>query len=325
MELLFNYDTNDGDLEIHQLIGHIDKDIEFNLLKSDIIAATNELIKIIGKPLYDSVLATYKTEPTEGSSEAELVYYVRYPIALDAYRHHAKSSDVVHSNNGRKMRVDEHNKMPFEWALDRDNENLERKYYKAIDHMIDYLDASSTLWKSSAAYQKTQKYFVRTTSDFDSYFPINSRLLLIKLQPGIHRCETKEIISRIGLETYDVIKTKQKNNTPLTADESGLVELIKEACVFASLSWAMRVLRVTLFPEGVLQRFVTERNTTQGKMPAIKMETELAAQEFNKRALEVLQDIENSVKSSTEPITKELFDKVTSPNFGFDDCDKFVN
>jgi hypothetical protein len=326
MKLLFNHNTNKGNEELKELIGHIDKDIKFDKLKSDLITATNDIIKIIGQPMYDSVVSKYQADGEPSEADALLIYYVRYPIALDGYRHHAKASDVSHTNNGRKIRMDDHNKLPFEWLLDRDNEEFERKYYKAIDDLIDYLDENSVIWKASAAYKESQKYFVRLTSDFDEYFPIKSRLLLQKLQPGFRQCERKHIIPIISSELSSELKTKLKDGIALNETESQLLELIKEACVFFSLSWGIRVLRVTLFPEGVLQRFAPDSMTTKASQPPLKLEAELAAQEFKKRAVEVLQDIQQSISvSHPETATSEELNEMSDPDFKFDDDDAFVS
>lgn len=325
MKLLFEKNNNLGNEELKALIGHIDKNINFNNLKSDIKTATTDIVKIIGQSVYDTVYTLYEAD-SQNENDLELIYKVRYPIALDGYRNHAKASDVVHGNNGRKIRVDDKNKVPFEWLLDRDNEILERKYYKAVDDLIDYLDANSAIWKASNTFKASQKYFVRKTSDFDESFPIHSRLLLIKLQPGLRQCERKHIIPLITQTTYDAIKLKFKNNTALSNDEAVLVDLIKEACVYHALAWGMRVLRVTLFPEGVLQRFTSDRNSTKATQASMKLETELAAQEFSKQAKELLQEIEKQVtKTTNQTITPEVFEDILDPLYKFDDNDKFVS
>ncbi len=325
MKLLFKYGANTGSDELKELIGHIDKDINYNKLKSDIITATDAIIKIIGQPVYDAVMVKYEAN-SQDEADLDLIYKVRYPIALDGYRNHAKSSDIVHGNNGRKIRVDDKNKVPFEWMIDRDNENFERKYYKAVDSLIDYLDLKSAIWKASDAFKLSQKYFVRLTSDFDEVFPIHSRLLLLRLQPGFKQCERKKIIPLISQATNDALKEKLKAGTALTEAETTLVNLIKEACVFHSLSWGMRLLRVALFPEGILQKFTSDRQSTRGSKPSEKLETELAAQEFGKQAEEVLLEIEKNItKTSNSVTTAEELKTLTTPKFPFDDSDGFVS
>ncbi|MFB9055077.1 DUF6712 family protein [Formosa undariae] len=321
MELLFNYGSKSGDSELYELIGHIDKDISFEKLKSDLEDATIEVVKLIGKEVYAEALAFYKAE-SEDIGDVTLIKRVRYPIALEGYRNYAKSSDITHGNNGRKIRVDEHIKVPFEWMIDRDDEAFERKYYKALDNLIDYLDEENETWKTSDAYAKSQRYYVRTIDDFEDTFPISSRLLLLKLIPGLRIAE-KQIPPIITTIKNTALKAKIIEGTELDPEEIELVELIKNACIYSALAWSMGVLRVTLFPEGILQRYVSDRMTTQGKLPSAKMETELARQEFKKLSDQVLTEIQNFV--APEPTTEDLENlDPTDPFFGFDDCDGFV-
>ena len=324
MKLLFNHGDNDASLELKELIGHIDKDINYDKLKSDLKSATTDVIKIIGQPVYDSVLAKYEAAE-EDEADLELIYKLRYPIALNGYLNHAKASDVTHGNNGRKIRIDDQNKVPFEWMIKRDNEIFERKYYKALDDLIDYLDENNATWKASNAYTEGKKYFVNRTSDFDEYFPIQSRLLLIKLTPGIRQCERKNIKAVIGSNRYESLKTKIASGTALDESETDIVALIKEACVFFSLSWGMRVLRVTLFPEGVLQSYTPDRQSANATKPSEKMEAELAAQEFLNNAKEVLTEIQQKVTEYyPEEVDETVLDDIINGMIKFDDDDKFA-
>jgi hypothetical protein len=81
------------------------------------------------------------------------------------YRLHAPSNDVAHTNNGRKMRQDEGEKLPFQWMLDNDNASLEKRYYRALDDLIKFLDRSKeavqinydiySIWTNSEAFTAT--------------------------------------------------------------------------------------------------------------------------------------------------------------------------
>lgn len=325
MKLLFGYDDNNPDHELKELIGHIDKDIKFENHKTDIKSATRQIIKIIGRPVYDAAVASYEAvDPAV--PDLELINAIRLPIAFDGYKSSANSSDISHSNNGRRIRTDDYNKVPFQWMLDRDNTNFERKYYRSIDELIEYLDEHSDEWKASDAFKQSQRYFVRSVDDFNDRFPIDSRLLMLKLQPAFKRCERRYILPRVNSEIFDAIKTKQKAGEALSDPETDLVELIKDACIYFALAWAMKVLRVTLFPEGVLQSYISDRNSTVSRKVSEKMETELAAQEFNKQFLESLQDIEKfQTKNNPNTITDEMRCEITRPRYGFDDDDAFVS
>ena len=297
MKLLFVTIGTKGSSELKDLLGFIDADIKIKNIVPDLITATNDVIDLIGLSVYNKVLELYD----EGNFDDEnnhIIYAVRYPIAVNAYRLFAPSNDLSHSNNGRKMRQDENEKQAFEWMLDRDNAALEKRYYRALDDLIKFLDTTDNaelkrLWINSEAYKKTHDLFIRTVAEYDSFFPIQSRLVLIKLAPGISDCEQYEILPRIGASKCKALKDALKQNTPITeANDLELIRLIRKASVAYSMAWAMMRFSVQMFPEGVLQHVTSDRATTKGARPTLKSETEAARQAFMSDFGKVAKDIE---------------------------------
>jgi len=292
MKLLFDKDGVDGSDELKELLGFIDADIAFSKIKPDIITATNDMVDLIGQPMYDAVFAAYEDDDTE---QEHLLYLTRYPIAIMAYSLLAPNMDISHTANGRKMRQDNNEKQAFQWMLDADNEALQKRYYRAVDDLLMHLDTLEE-WKDMQAYKKLNKLFITSTSEFNEYFMIGSRLILMKLVPGISQCETREILPRIGKAKFDDLKTKLQTGTDIEDEKDlQLLALIKEACAFYSLSWAMVRLSVTIFPEGVLQAYTSDRDSTQIKQPAAKMEPQAARQAFKQDADAALLSIEKLV------------------------------
>lgn len=298
MNLLFQTTGSTGNTELKELMGFIDADLKLKNLIPDLITATNDVIDLVGMEVYDKAVALYNNGTTAPEDEM-FIYAVRYPIAVQAYRLYSPSNDIAHTNNGRKIRQDDSVKLPFEWMLDRDNAALEKRYYRALDDLIKFLDRSKvefeltttlyTIWTNSDAYKKTQKLFIRTVAEFDEFFTIQSRLLLIKLAPAISECEQYEIRPRVGIEKMNALKLALKGNTEITdATDIELIRLIRQASVSYSLAWSMTRLSVQLYPEGVLQHVTSDRATTRGAKPALKNETQEARQAFEvdyKRAL----------------------------------------
>lgn len=317
MKLLFAHAAYNGSTELKSLLGFIDADIKFEKIKPDVITATKELVKLIGKPVYELVLETYHDAGSD-EDDAHLIYLTRYPIAIKAYALLAPSNDIAHTANGRKMRQDENQKQAFEWMLDRDNTALEKRYYRALDDLLQYLDDNSDTWKESEAYKKSHRLFVRTTGDFDEYFKIDSRLILIMLEPGLRQCEQNEILPRISKAKFDSFKSVLANNGIIDDEtELQLLSLIKEACVYYALAWSMMRLSVHIFPEGILQAYTSDRMTTQGKLPAVKQETEAARQAFLHDAQIVFRKIEKLLEPARAPITIDCYksDVITGTNF----------
>lgn len=302
MNILFQTAGTAGNTELKELLGAVDADLKLTNLLPDIYTATNDVIDLIGIEVYNKAVTAYNNG-TITPENKQFVYSVRYPIAVNAYRLFAPSNDISHTNNGRKMRQDEGEKLPFQWMIDSDNTELEKRYYRALDDLIKFLDRSKTntettetlytIWTGSDAFKATQKLFIRTVSEFDDCFPVNSRLLLIKLAPGIHKCEQYEIRPRLGVQKFDALKTALKENTPITEPtDLELIRLIREASVAYSLAWAMPRLSVQLYPEGVLQHVTSDRATTKGAKPTLKNETEVARQAFMEDAKQAFIEIE---------------------------------
>ncbi|MBQ0139371.1 MAG: hypothetical protein KBT36_08750 [Kurthia sp.] len=262
MELLFN-----STYELKEYLPYIDSDLTFENIQLDAEIATKAVVKLIGKKLYASILAMNTNDREE---YLHIIKATAYPIAVDAYRNYVINNDVAHTNEGRRIRVSDNEKQAFEWQIDRDNKNLEKRYYRALDNLIEVLDEFNPViesidqvdvkWKDSDEYKKTFSPLFRTTEEFNQYFEIESRYLLLKLTPGIKKCITEEIIPRVTSEKWDNYISSLENPS-----EDKLLNHIKAACAYYALAWASTRFSATIFPEGILQNFVADNQTSQAK------------------------------------------------------------
>ncbi|MBO2546117.1 hypothetical protein J0871_17000 [Salegentibacter sp. BDJ18] len=329
MKLIFNDEEYAKDI-----LSFLDADFQVKELTAELYTASREVYNLIGQETYSHIQGLSVKEEEKSEDEAFLLFNAKYAILLDAWRHHAPSRDLSHTLNGRKMRNDTNEKSAFEWMVNNDNENLERKYYHSLDTLLNLLDETNPVvktaegenpdikWKNTEAYKSTYNVFVRTTKDFEAYFPIHSRYLLEKLQPGMSKCQRTEIKSRLGAERYNALLELAKDASE-DADND-LIELIKEATVYYAMAWAIRRLRVTLLPEGILQKYKGERVNSKNSKPPEKMEAELAAQSFDQDTKKALLAIEDYLKPKlTETEAAAVI--VSEPNYSFDDDDSFVS
>lgn len=336
MKLIFNK-YQEGSDELKDLLGYIDADLKFENLEPDLNTATNDVVKIISKEVYQILIDAYaEASPTD--YQIALIKAVRYPIAVNAYRLYAPTNDLSHTNNGRKMRSDDGEKAAFEWMIDRDNAAQEVRYYRALEDMILFLDEARnyevpitdpdaervfeksiyTNWTNSEAFQETNNLFIRSVDDFDRVFPIKSRLLLMMLAPGISDCETYEIIPRVTYSKMEALKSKLKARQPITEPKDlQLVKLIKSATAFSALAWSMPRFSVRLFPEGVLQHYTSDRATTRGAKPTLNIESEAAAKAFREDAFKAFLQIETLLTPELTP--EQLAEHKIEPDIMFGD------
>ena len=232
------------------------------------------------------------------------------------------------------MRSSDDQKTPFEWMLANDDDNLQKRAFKAVDSLILYMDENFDFWKESDQFKLTHKLYVRTLDDFSAAYVLDSRLLLIKLVPGLYQCEKREIYPRIGAELNEILKAKilykalgstDDTSKELTADELLLIDLIREACAYYSLSWAFPRLQVNMFPEGILQSIRSDRSTIKGRavpvVPVIDQITKLFKDDADKAFL----NIERQIKKMFPPAAVEKnISETNEDKFGFSGNDNFV-
>lgn len=301
MELIFNKTESNFSTELKNVLGFIDSDIVFRKIKPDLLSATKDVVKVIGKPTYEEIVTAYKKEnPTD--KEQEMVLYSQIAVATQAYRYFAPSNDLAHTANGRKMRNSENEANPFSWMVVQNNDEIQRKAYRAMDDLIEWLDDNHAAWKSTDAFKNTNKLFIRLVDEFDQFYTIGSRLLLIKLCPGIAICERDEILPRIGQELFDSLKTKRQGATSLTAPEARLLSAIQEVCAYRSLSWGLPRLQMQLFPEGIFHSGRSNTQTIESREAALAMEVDSMAQNFGQDAAIALIKLESLIKEAfTDP------------------------
>lgn len=299
MKLLFREDGFSK--EFRELLGFIDNDIKYTAMRPDLTTASKEVYKLIGEDAYGKFETLFDKCHKMTDEETIELRLIQYPIALRAYNLSAPVKDVQHTQNGRLMRRDEHNVAAMEWMLKRSDEATERKYYKALDILLDHLFEDDD-FKSSDNYKKLKKLFLSATEEFEEYYPLESRLLLLKLQPGIRQAQKLQIKPRLGTELYNTITEEHLAGT-ITTENEVLYALIQEACVYWSLQWAMHRLTVNLLPEGLLQEYASDRETVRSRKTPEALQTQLASQKFREDAHRIFLEIEKLVAARTQDTT----------------------
>jgi hypothetical protein len=312
MKLIFKSDSSFS-TEFKEVLGFVDADISYRQIRPDLITATKDVVSVIGKPTYEAIISAYeKTDRTE--DEMHLCFLCQAAVGQQAYRYFAPLNDLAHTPNGRKMRNSSEEANPFAWMVDNNNDELQRRSYRALDDLIDFMDENLAVWKSSDAYKECNNLFISKVREFDTYFQINSRLLLLKLSPGIAICERDEILPRVGKSFFDNLKEKRKSNSELTDKENSALLIIQEACAYWALSWGLPRLQMQLFPEGVLFALRSERHSTNSRSSAEAMQIESMEQHFKRDANRALEKLEALMKSLNPLPSEEISVNDILPN-----------
>lgn len=346
MKLLFNKDENFSE-ECRSILGFTDADLQFIEMKTDLKSASRAFIKEFGAALYQQFEDLYhadevidlspdpdpdptpdpapdpdpvepQPEPLTEEQEMEILEQIQTVILLDAYKMYIVNRDLAHTEDGRKIRLDDNEKIPFDWILDRSNENLERKYYRAIDELLELIE-NVPAWTSSDAYTTMHSSWVNKTDHITQYYPQATRLLLLKMAPGLIKSQRNEIIPRIGKGRFNAI-----NDFPeKSADEVFILEKSREAMVYSAIHWTLIRHRVTIFPEGILQAYTGDRNTTRARKVAENEALELTALAFKNDAAQALLELENKIAELDKAAQPDVIIPPRKDTLGNAD-DKFI-
>ncbi len=273
--MLFNKDNDHkGTDELKKLTGFLYASVNFENIKTDVQLQEEAMIELIGQAVYDRARTYYKTDdfnPDGTELNDKLVQYLRLPIAYYAIHDYQAHTDVSHSGDGRKIKIDADNeKLPWEWMIHRDDEATLNKAHKTTDRLIAFLEKNQEQiaeWKNSEAQKTARSLFINTAKQFEEIFPIdNSRRFFLKILPFIKEAERKHIRPVLGNELFDDIKTAIKTGD--FTDYEDTLAYIRMPVAFFALSMAVQRLSVQILPGGIFQEYVSDRLTQKAKQVA---------------------------------------------------------
>lgn len=234
----------------------------------DIEDATDELIQVIGRAVYDKAENAYLKG--EGNDQVRLVQLVQRPIALLATLHYFQRNDVSHEDSGRKVKLssDGTDKIPWEWQLDRDDSIHLQAYYSAVERLIRWLNESKDAdWQKSDAYRNAAGLLIRSGREFDTYFPISqSERMYILLLPFLREVQIDTVSPSYG-EGFETLLESATSDVRYAASK---------ALALLTMSVALRRMPIQLIPYSVVQGF-NAANGMADSQPASLADTQRMA------------------------------------------------
>lgn len=267
--------------ELRELTGSFYANNDFAKVKTDVQLETEDIIKLIGQPVYDRALATYNNltagpdVPPVSDTDKELLQHVQLPIAIYAAYRYYQSNIVSHDDTGRKAKLDKDNEsMAWEWMLDRDDAAHLRKAQRATDRLIAWLDRNNIdEWEGSPQKKATRQLFVADTETFSHQFPIdNSPRFYYLVSPFIRDVQLTTIKKALGADYQPLLQAFTNNN--IQPAQETLLSLVQSAIPLLTMVVATKRLTVQVMPEGVVQgykSFMQGYNATNiAPVPSIK-------------------------------------------------------
>ncbi len=242
MVRLFNI-NDDGSKEIEFLTGQWYASSPFHLIASEIRFATAEITKLVGPEVMEAAQTAY-----DDFSDMELVDAVRMPVACLAIMRHAALTSVSHESTGRKIKIDDNERSPFEWQIDRDDRAMRERYYRALDAMYCYLEEHGVeAWASSSRKALLDESIVKNLVQFEAVYPIDgSYYVYYMLQPLVIERQ-KALIEPFTGDKWAEIEAG-------TASDN-IMRLARRAAILSAVATAGTRWTLEVFPLEIARRF----------------------------------------------------------------------
>lgn len=246
--MLFDKVQN-GSEELNSLTGQWFASTPFYLIRTEIDFAAQELGSVVGSEVVEAAEKAYL-----GGTDPDFVDAVRLPVAFRAIARYAQLSGVSHEGTGRKVKMDDNEKMPFEWMIDRDDRAMLDRYYRALDALYRYLEKNEVAsWMSSPIRALTGRCIVRNLNEFERFYPVDgSQYAWHLFVPLVVDAQENVVEPFVGAEIWERILAADGSDdaTALRLRSRAALLAVLIALVTAARRWSLDIL-----PLSVARRF----------------------------------------------------------------------
>lgn len=276
--ILFDKDDR-GSIELEDLTGQWYASSPYRLIRTEIDFAVREVRGRVGDAVVNAAAEVYQS----GSDDA-LLNAVRLPVAFLAIMRYAALSSVSHESTGRKVKMDDNEKMPFEWMVDRDDRAMRERYYRALDALYSYLEENKVeAWMTSDVRSGIKKSIVKSLRDFEAVYPIEgSYYVYYMLQNLVIEEQDNELAPYFG-ESWSEILTGE-GSQPLQS-------LAIRAAVLSSVIMAGERWSLAVFPLEIARRFSPTYQGNKASEKASSSEIDWYLGKLKKQKAGILDDI----------------------------------
>lgn len=280
--MLFNK-TGEGSQELYEITGKFPASTPFGSIKNEVLDAEKIITDLIGTNIMSAAQDAYDNDMTD---QQQLIDAVRRPIACLAVQLYSQLSGLSHGDGGRKIKVDENEKIPFEWMIDRDDKAMKERYYRALDGLFSFLamDENKDLWEKSPISQTLSSCIVKTVAQFETVYPID----------GSHYTFYKILPLMIDAQESFLAKTGW------TADQMAASKKAVRYVVLSALATALKRWSIVIFPQSIARQFAPSYQGNRETSAATLQEIKFAADNFSEAAADELQTIRMAISPTTE-------------------------
>lgn len=290
---LFNRD-GDGDKELVNVLGLIDRDLEFTKWEPILPLATKELVSIIG-PEPVTALDAYYREDTKTQADAdkdwdEALRLAQQAIAMFAWIRVIPTLDAQHSTAGRGKHLGENEHGMTAVQEFKDEENIRSMAYQAVDALVAEMEEKAfSWWTSSKKHQQLQTLLIRDKDTFDEFFVIGSHRLFLTLIPMIREVQDAYLVPILG---YQRMSALLDGTSDLPAN---ILPMVQRPLALLAMKRAVERLPIEVLPDGIVQ--VQQVGMVRDRMKAEQQARNSVAQNLSKDAEEFLNILTNAIQT----------------------------
>ena len=169
-------------------------------------------------------------------------------MACLALMRYAKLSSVSHESTGRKVKIDDNERSPYEWQIDRDDRAMRERYFRALDALYTYLETSGNEnWKASAKRTMIGESIVRNIQEFEAVYPIDGSYYVYYLLQALVIERQRAVIEPFAGDKWASITDDSAEPRALSLARRAA---ILSAVIVAGTRWSLEV-----FPIEIARRF----------------------------------------------------------------------
>lgn len=290
---LFNRD-GDGDKELVNVLGLIDRDLEFTKWEPILPLATKELVSIIG-PEPVTALDAYYREDTKTQADAdkdwdEALRLAQQAIAMFAWIRVIPTLDAQHSTAGRGKHLGENEHGMTAVQEFKDEENIRSMAYQAVDALVAEMEEKAfSWWTTSKKHQQLQTLLIRDKDTFDEFFVIGSHRLFLTLIPMIREVQDAYLVPILG---YQRMSALLDGTSDLPAN---ILPMVQRPLALLAMKRAVERLPIEVLPDGIVQ--VQQVGMVRDRMKAEQQARNSVAQNLSKDAEEFLNILTNAIQT----------------------------
>ncbi|MDE5750109.1 MAG: hypothetical protein K2H87_05000 [Duncaniella sp.] len=286
---LFNKDGK-GAQELTAVLGLISNRVDFDAWAPLLPFGIRDVAAIVGAGPVEALARFYETGEGLPAEASVPLGYLRQAVAMFTWLKVIPTLDAQHDTKGRSRRMGENEKGLTALQEFKDEANIQRLAYEAVDALIESLDAGGLeFWTSSPKYAQRAGLLVRDKETFDRYYVTGSHRLFLTLLPMIREVQSASVAPVVGPGLMPRL---------LAGDGSLPVSLMEKAqrvIVLLSMKKAVERLPVEVLPEGVVQ--VNQSTPVAQKLRAEKEARASVAAALGADAAAYICDLEDEVKA----------------------------